>query len=125
MPFASTVMGPRTLAAAAAAAGVPLIHISTDYVYDGAKPSPYVETDAPHPHWSLWRLEACRRGRNRRIGGDYVILRTSWVCSPDGNNFVKTMLRLAAPTRRNRGRGRSMGSTDLCRRSGRGDCFDR
>ena len=49
MPFVSTVTGPQNAAAGAAAARAPLIHLSTDYVYDGAKPSPYVETDAPLP----------------------------------------------------------------------------
>jgi dTDP-4-dehydrorhamnose reductase len=87
--------GARHLAEAAAAARAPLVHISTDYVYDGSKPTPYVESDAPHPIgvYGLSKLA----GEAAVVGAtdDYVILRTSWVCGPDGTNFLKNMLRLA------------------------------
>jgi dTDP-4-dehydrorhamnose reductase len=84
--------GPAVLARLCAAAGVPLIHVSTDYVFDGAKGEPYVETDpvAPQGVYGASKLageqaalDACPRA---------VVLRTSWVYAPTGRNFVRTML---------------------------------
>ena len=113
--------GAEDVAAGAAAARVPLIHLSTDYVYDGAKPSPYVETDAPLPIGVYGASKLAGEVAIAAIGGNYVILRTSWVCSYDGT--ISSDHAALATHRRNRGRGRSMGGTDLCRRSGRSDCF--
>ena len=86
------------MARAAARLGVPLIHLSTDYVFDGRKPSSeaYAETDATNPLGVY--------GRSKRAGEEAVlaahppslVLRTSWVFSPFGANFLKTMLRLGA-----------------------------
>jgi len=84
--------GPAELARLCAAAGIPLIHISTDYVFDGAKAAPYVETDAVAPQGAYGRsklageqavLAACSRA---------IVLRTSWVYAARGKNFVLTML---------------------------------
>jgi dTDP-4-dehydrorhamnose reductase len=93
--FAVNAHGAGWLAEAAAAQGAPFVHISTDYVFDGLKGSPYVEEDAPNPLgvYGASKLEGERAvmAANPRS----VILRTAWVCSADGNNFVRTMLRLA------------------------------
>ena len=88
--------GPAVLAAWCGAAGIPLIHVSTDFVFDGSKGAPYTEDDAPNPT-SVYGvsklageqavLAACRQA---------IVLRTSWVYAARGRNFVLTMLNLAS-----------------------------
>ena len=84
--------GPALLGELCDAAFIPYIHLSTDYVFDGTKGAPYVETDAPHPTsvYGATKLAGENRvlARNRRA----IILRTSWVYATDGKNFVRTML---------------------------------
>lgn len=82
-------------AEATARAGVPLIQVSTDYVFDGAKPEPYVETDPVAPVSVYGASKEAGEQAVRTANPRHLILRTAWVVSPHGANFVKTMLRLA------------------------------
>lgn len=82
------------MARACAARGVPLIHVSTDYVYDGAKPGPYVESDPTGPLNAYGRTKLAGENLIRDHLPAHVILRTSWVYSARGPNFMTTMLRL-------------------------------
>lgn len=88
-------LGPRRLAHACAARGLPLIHVSTDYVFDGAKSEGYVEDDPVAP---LGVYGASKEAGERAIREElpaHVILRTAWVYSAHSRNFVLTMLQLA------------------------------
>jgi dTDP-4-dehydrorhamnose reductase len=86
---------PAALARACASAGVPLVHFSTDYVFDGGKADPYVEDDEVRPMGVYGRSKAEGEAAVLAAGGPAVVLRTAWVFSAFGSNFVKTMLRLA------------------------------
>ena len=97
LAFAINRDGPANLARACAAAGVPLVHISTDYVFDGAsKTAPWREDDpvAPQGVYAASKLAGEEAVRELLPDG-HVILRTAWVFGAHGHNFVKTMLRLA------------------------------
>lgn len=83
------------LAQAAAALGVPIIQISTDYVFDGTKASPYVETDPVAPVNAYGRSKLAGERAVAAANPRHAILRTSWVYDGQGKNFLKTMLRLA------------------------------
>lgn len=87
--------GPRRLAEAAERMGAVLIHVSTDYVYDGSKAAPYVEDDPTAPLGAYGRSKLAGEDAVRAAARRHVILRTAWVHSPFGANFVKTMLRFA------------------------------
>ncbi len=94
--YAVNASGAGHVARCAAAAGRPLIHLSTDYVFDGRKATSYVECDPVNPLnvYGASKEEGERQVRSEHAGA--LILRTSWVYSVYGSNFVRTMLRLAA-----------------------------
>jgi dTDP-4-dehydrorhamnose reductase len=87
---------PALLAQEAARRGALLIHYSTDYVYDGAKAAPYVETDPTNPLGAYGRSKLAGEAGIRAAGADHLIFRTSWVYAARGANFLRTILRLAA-----------------------------
>ncbi len=82
------------LAQACAARRIPLIHVSSDYVFDGTKAGLYEETDPPHALNAYGRSKLAGERRVREANDRHVIVRTSWLFSAYGSNFVKTMLRL-------------------------------
>jgi dTDP-4-dehydrorhamnose reductase len=86
---------PGVLAEEAALLDALLVHYSTDYVYDGTKASAYLETDATAPQSVYGRTKLAGEEAIRAVGGKSLIFRTSWVFGARGNNFVKTILRLA------------------------------
>lgn len=88
-------IGAGVIAGAAAAMGVPLVHLSTDYVFDGSLDRPYREEDAVNPLGTYGRSKLLGEEAVAAGTEDYAILRTAWIYSPFGKNFVKTMLRLA------------------------------
>ncbi|MCE1162933.1 MAG: dTDP-4-dehydrorhamnose reductase [Thiomonas sp.] len=87
---------PQGLADYAARTGAWLVHYSTDYVFDGTKPAPYTESDAPKPQSVYGRSKLAGEQAIAASGCRHLMLRTSWVFAARGGNFAKTMLRLAA-----------------------------
>jgi dTDP-4-dehydrorhamnose reductase len=87
---------PTAMARAAAAKGVPFLHISTDYVFDGAGDRPFAPDHSTAPLGAYGRSKLAGEVGVRAAGGRHLIMRTSWVVSAHGANFVKTMLRLGA-----------------------------
>lgn len=87
--------GAENLAAACHALSIPLLHLSTDYVFDGRKSGPYLETDAAAPAGIYAQSKCQGEERIRALHAQHIILRVSWVFGVHGSNFVKTILRLA------------------------------
>ena len=95
LAYAVNAKGPKYLAEVCQKHQVTLIHISTDFVFDGQKRIPYLETDAPNP-LSVYGASKLQGERNiQDVMDTYFIVRTSWLYSEYGNNFIKTMLRLS------------------------------
>ena len=92
---AANATAPAVMAEEAKRSGALLIHFSTDYVFDGDKPTPYVEDDAPNPLSVYGATKLAGEEAIRASGCDHLILRTSWVYGARGRNFLLTMLRLA------------------------------
>ncbi|HCG7674274.1 TPA: dTDP-4-dehydrorhamnose reductase [Vibrio parahaemolyticus] len=88
--------GPKFLAEAAQDIGAAILHISTDYVFEGNKEGEYVEDDATNPQGVYGASKLAGEIAVAEVCDKHVILRTAWVFGEHGNNFVKTMLRLAA-----------------------------
>jgi dTDP-4-dehydrorhamnose reductase len=90
--FRVNTLGTRNVVEGARRVRAWLCYLSTDYVFDGAKPEPYVEWDTPNPGSVYGRSKL---GGEHEVASDATIVRTSWVCSLHGHNMVKTILRLA------------------------------
>lgn len=87
---------PAAMARECAALGIPFVHISTDYVFDGAGVTPFAPDHPTAPLGAYGRTKLIGEQGVQAAGGAYAILRTSWVFSCHGSNFVRTMLRLGA-----------------------------
>lgn len=95
LAFAANARGAGAVAAAAATLGVPVVHLSTDYVFSGDLERPYREDDLTGPVGAYGRSKLAGEAEVAAATPKHVILRTAWVYSPFGANFVRTMLRLA------------------------------
>jgi dTDP-4-dehydrorhamnose reductase len=94
LAFAINATSPGVFAEEAAALGVPLIHYSTDYVFDGSKAGAWIEADTPNPLGVYGNSKLAGERAIAAAGGQHLILRTSWVYSLTGRNFLLTMQRL-------------------------------
>jgi dTDP-4-dehydrorhamnose reductase len=94
--FRTNALGTRYVALAARDVGADLVVVSTDYVFDGTKGEPYLEWDEPHPLSAYGRSKLAGEREALGLHQRCYVVRTSWVFSPRGRNFVMTMLRLAA-----------------------------
>lgn len=97
LAFRINALGPKYLAQAAERLGSRLIHISTDYVFDGTRPppAPYIEIDSPNPLSQYGKSKLAGEQAVAAHCANHVILRTAWLYSATGRNFLKTMLKLA------------------------------
>lgn len=93
--MAANAAGPAAIAVEAAALGVPVVHISTDFVFDGEKGEPYVEGDPVAPVNAYGRSKLAGERAVRAANPRHLILRSAWIYAAEGTNFLRTMLRLA------------------------------
>lgn len=94
LAHAVNAIGAGAVAEAAAKLDLPIIHLSTDYVFDGNKSEPYSENDRPNPQSVYGTTKLAGEQLVAKANAKHIILRTAWVYSPYGSNFLKTMLRL-------------------------------
>jgi len=92
---ALAVNAPRGFFGAVASAGAVLAHVSTDYVFDGSKRSPYLEGDRPAPRSAYGRTKLAGERSLQEAGGPHLLVRSGWLFGTAGGNFVETVLRLA------------------------------
>jgi len=97
--FVVNAGGARNVALAGKQTGAKIIHISTDYVFDGMKNEPYLETDKPHPISVYGKSKLEGELAVQETGGNYVIIRTAWLFGPLRKNFVTTILALGRKNR--------------------------
>jgi len=96
LAFSVNAMGPHNLALVCKELDIPLVHISTDYIFDGKSPVPYKESDKPNPQSIYGESKLQGEQYVRELTDKHYIIRTSWLYGEHGKNFVATMLRLAA-----------------------------
>ena len=94
--FRANALGPALLGRLTREAGIPIIQISTDYVFDGQKGAPYLESDLPNPLGAYGRTKIAGEWAAKAANPHCIVLRTAWVFAPIGRNFLRTMLALGA-----------------------------
>lgn len=92
--YRANALGPALLGRLTHEAGIPIIQISTDYVYDGLKGAPYLESDLPNPLGAYGRTKLAGEWAAQAANPRCIVLRTAWVFAPMGKNFLRTMLAL-------------------------------
>jgi dTDP-4-dehydrorhamnose reductase len=92
--FRANALGPALLGRLSRDAGIPIIQISTDYVYDGLKGAPYLESDVPNPLGAYGRTKLAGEWAAQAANPRCIVLRTAWVFAPMGKSFLRTMLAL-------------------------------
>jgi len=108
-------VAPGVIAEEAKRVGALLVHYSTDYVFDGAKRGPYVETDAPNPLNAYGKGKLAGERAIAQAAGEHLVLRTSWLYGTRGQNFLRTILRLALTRDRLRVVDDQVGAPTWCR----------
>ena len=119
LAYRVNVLGTRNMAVCAQQSGASIVYIGTDYVYDGARETPYREEDAPNPLSVYARTKWLGEEQVRRLVSRHYVVRVAWLYGDGPRNFVRTVLRLARRARRAAHGHRRGGLAHLCRRRGR------